>query len=128
MSHESLLAMLREAADAVGSALEGVTDWGPSGLRHSQYAADVVADDAVLAVLSIDPSTITLKLGMKHATVATAQTALARVLKVKVKVDGVYGPGTVRLVKRFQKTVGLKQSGVINHETWMALLSASSQQ
>lgn len=52
MSHESLLAMLREAADAVGSALEGVTDWGPSGLRHSQYAADVVADDAVLAVLS----------------------------------------------------------------------------
>jgi murein L,D-transpeptidase YcbB/YkuD len=34
----------------------------------------------------------------------------------------------VRLVKRFQKTVGLKQSGVINQETWMALLSASSQQ
>ena len=52
MSHESLLAMLREVAEAVGSALDGVTDWGPSGLRHSQYAADVVADEAALAVLS----------------------------------------------------------------------------
>ena len=89
---------------------------------------DGIADDAVLAVLSIDPSVITLKVGMKHATVATAQTALARVLKVKVKVDGVFGSGTLRLVKRFQKTVGLKQTGVINRETWMALLSASSQQ
>jgi peptidoglycan hydrolase-like protein with peptidoglycan-binding domain len=89
---------------------------------------DGIADDAVLAVLSIDPSVITLKVGMKHATVATAQTALARVLKVKVKADGVFGNGTLRLVKRFQKTVGLKQTGVINHETWMALLSASSQQ
>ncbi|NBW92080.1 MAG: peptidoglycan-binding protein, partial [Actinobacteria bacterium] len=42
--------------------------------------------------------------------------------------DGVFGSGTLRLVKRFQKTVVLKQTGVINHETWMALLSASSQQ
>ena len=89
---------------------------------------DGIADTAVLEVLSIDPSVITLKVGMKHATIATAQTALARVLKVKVKADGVFGSGTLRLVKRFQKTVGLKQTGVINHETWMALLSASSQQ
>ena len=95
---------------------------------NNGFAVDGIADDAVLAVLGIDPSTITLKLGTKHATVATAQTALARVLKVKVKADGVFGSGTLRLVKRFQKTVGLKQTGVINHETWMALLSASSQQ
>ena len=52
MSDESLLAILREAAAAVGSALDGVTDWGPSGLRHSQYAADVVADEAALTVLT----------------------------------------------------------------------------
>ena len=41
---------------------------------------DGVADDAVLALLGIDPTTIRLSSGTKHATVATAQTALARVL------------------------------------------------
>ena len=107
---------------------KGTASWVSQLETNNGFAVDGIADDAVLAVLSIDPSTITLKLGMRHATVATAQTALARVLKVKVKADGVFGPGTVRLVKRFQKTVGLKQSGVINQETWMALLSASSQQ
>jgi len=106
---------------------KGTASWVTQLETNNGLPVDGIADDAVLAVLSIDPSTITLKLGTKHATVATAQTALARVLKVKVKVDGVFGPGTVRLVKRFQKTVGLKQSGVINRETWLALLSASSQ-
>lgn len=107
---------------------KGTAAWVSQVETNNGLAVDGIADDAVLAVLSIDPSTIKLKLGMKHATVATAQTALARVLKVKVKADGVFGTGTQRLVKRFQKTVGLKQSGVINRETWMALLSASSQQ
>ena len=107
---------------------KGTASWVTQLETNNGLPVDGIADDAVLAVLSIDPSTITLKLGTKHATVATAQTALARVLKVKVKADGVFGPGTVRLVKRFQKTVGLKQSGVINRETWLALLSASSQQ
>jgi peptidoglycan hydrolase-like protein with peptidoglycan-binding domain len=107
---------------------KGTAAWVSQLETNNGFAVDGIADDAVLAVLGIDPSTITLKLGTKHATVATAQTALARVLKVKVKADGVFGSGTLRLVKRFQKTVGLKQSGVINHETWMALLSASSQQ
>jgi SpoIID/LytB domain protein len=107
---------------------KGTASWVTQLETNNGLPVDGIADDAVLAVLSIDPSTITLKLGTKHATVATAQTALARVLKVKVKADGVFGPGTVRLVKRFQKTVGLKRSGVINRETWLALLSASSQQ
>jgi SpoIID/LytB domain protein len=107
---------------------KGTASWVTQLETNNGLPVDGIADDAVLAVLSIDPSTITLKLGTKHATVATAQTALARVLKVKVKADGVFGPGTVRLVKRFQKIVGLKRSGVINRETWLALLSASSQQ
>jgi peptidoglycan hydrolase-like protein with peptidoglycan-binding domain len=86
---------------------------------------DGVADEAVLAVLGIDPATIVLFEGTKHATVATAQTALARVLKVKIRADGIYGAGTTRQVKRFQKSVGLKQTGTINRLTWLALLSAS---
>jgi peptidoglycan hydrolase-like protein with peptidoglycan-binding domain len=58
--------------------------------------------------------------------VATAQTALARVLKVKVRADGVYGPATSVLVRRFQKSVGLKANGNLNRPTWLALLNASA--
>lgn len=45
------LGLLHEVSDAVAKALQTVTDWGPSGRRHGQYALDVVADDAALAVL-----------------------------------------------------------------------------
>jgi peptidoglycan hydrolase-like protein with peptidoglycan-binding domain len=49
------------------------------------------------------------------------------VLKIKIRADGIYGSGTTRLVKRFQKSVGIKQTGTINRLTWQALLSASMQ-
>ncbi len=51
VSPESLLELFHEIADAVGGRLSTVTDWGPSGLRDSQYAADLVADDEVLTRL-----------------------------------------------------------------------------
>jgi SpoIID/LytB domain protein len=88
---------------------------------------DGIADEAVLAILGIDINTIVLNRGTRHSTVATAQTALARVLKVKVKSDGIYGSGTATLVKRFQKSVGLKPTGSINRTTWLALLAAAAQ-
>ncbi|MEX0847894.1 MAG: inositol monophosphatase [Ilumatobacteraceae bacterium] len=46
------LGLLTEVADAVADALVGITDRGPSGRRVGQYAFDVRADDAALAVLS----------------------------------------------------------------------------
>lgn len=88
---------------------------------------DGTADEAVLALLGIDTNASVLTRGTRHSTVATAQTALARVLKVKVKPDGIYGSGTTRLVKRFQKSVGLKPTGNINRTTWLALLAAAAQ-
>ena len=94
---------------------------------NNALPVDGIADDAVLAILGIDPTTVSLSNGTKHATVATAQTALARVMKVKVRADGIYGAGTTRLVKRFQKSVGLKQTGVVDRTTWIALLTASAQ-
>ncbi len=94
---------------------------------NNALPVDGIADDAVLAILGIDPTTVRLSTGTKHATVATAQTALSRVMKVKVRADGIYGSGTTRLVKRFQKSVGLKQTGVIDRTTWIALLTASAQ-
>ncbi len=88
---------------------------------------DGIADEAVLAILGMDINKIVLSRGTRHSTVATAQTALARVLKVKVKADGIYGSGTTTLVNRFQKSVGLKPTGNINRTTWLALLAAAAQ-
>jgi fructose-1,6-bisphosphatase/inositol monophosphatase family enzyme len=47
----ALLSVLHDTADAVADALAAVTDWGPSGLRDGQYAADLAADEAALGVL-----------------------------------------------------------------------------
>ncbi len=46
------LGLLHDLADAVAAAMRTVTDWGPSGGRVGQYALDVIADDAALAVLN----------------------------------------------------------------------------
>ena len=94
---------------------------------NNALEVDGAADDVVLALLGIDGSTIVLKQGARHASVKTAQTALRRVMNVKLRADGDYGPATTRLVKRFQKSIGFKQTGAINYRTWIALLSASAQ-
>ncbi|MEP7203823.1 MAG: inositol monophosphatase [Ilumatobacteraceae bacterium] len=46
------LGLLHDLADAVAAAMRMVTDWGPSGGRDGQYALDLTADAAALAVLS----------------------------------------------------------------------------
>jgi myo-inositol-1(or 4)-monophosphatase len=45
------LGLLHDAADAVAVAMRTITDWGPSGGRDGQYALDLTADEAALAVL-----------------------------------------------------------------------------
>jgi myo-inositol-1(or 4)-monophosphatase len=45
------MSLLHEVADAVALAMRSETDWGPSGRRDGQYALDVTADEAALAVL-----------------------------------------------------------------------------
>ncbi|CAB4766141.1 MAG: hypothetical protein F2714_04415 [Actinobacteria bacterium] len=94
---------------------------------NNALAIDGAADDVVLTLLGINSSNIVLKQGTKHASIKTAQTALGRVMNVKLRADGNFGPATTRLVKRFQKSVGFKQTGAINYQTWIALLSASAQ-
>src|SRR4051794_11352406 len=46
------MGLLHEGADAVASAMRTVTDFGPSGARVGQYALDLTADGAALAVLN----------------------------------------------------------------------------
>ena len=41
----------------------------------------------------------------------------------KLKVDGVYGKGTLVAVKKFQKNTGLNANGVVNKATWSKLSS-----
>jgi fructose-1,6-bisphosphatase/inositol monophosphatase family enzyme len=51
MNDEVLLELLHEVVDEVAVALASVGDWGPSGRRDGQYAADLIADAAALDVL-----------------------------------------------------------------------------
>ena len=50
-SDDAILGVLHAAADAVRSVLAANEDWGPSGVRATQYAVDLRADAAALAVL-----------------------------------------------------------------------------
>ncbi len=50
-SNEDILAVLHEVANAITAVLVSNTDWGLSGLRHTQYSVDVDCDNAALAIL-----------------------------------------------------------------------------
>lgn len=88
---------------------------------------DGIADEQVIAALGIDHTTFRLTRGAKHSSVKSIQKALANVLGIKLKADGVFGGGTERQVRRFQKMVGAKPTGVVDRATWSALLNASAQ-
>ncbi len=51
MRDEELLGVLHDAASAVRTALDGLTDWGDAGTRPGQYRSDLAADEVALAVL-----------------------------------------------------------------------------
>ncbi|MGZ4270952.1 MAG: NlpC/P60 family protein [Solirubrobacteraceae bacterium] len=65
----------------------------------------------------------TLRNGDRGADVRALQRALGRA-GFKVKADGQYGPGTVRAVKRFQRSARLTPSGTAGRKTLAALRSA----
>lgn len=48
---EEILAFLHDVADAAADALDSVGDWGLSGRRDGQYAADLIVDDAIVPLL-----------------------------------------------------------------------------
>ena len=51
VNDDAVLAVLHDAATAVGAVLEGLPDWGLAGTRAGQYRSDLAADAAALAVL-----------------------------------------------------------------------------
>jgi fructose-1,6-bisphosphatase/inositol monophosphatase family enzyme len=50
-SNDDILAVLNRTANAISGVLADNTDWGLSGLRHTQYSVDVDCDNAALAIL-----------------------------------------------------------------------------
>ena len=50
-SNEDILAVLNETANAISAVLASNTNWGLSGLRHTQYSVDVDCDNVALAIL-----------------------------------------------------------------------------
>ena len=50
-SNDDILAVLNRTANAISGVLADTTDWGLSGLRHTQYSVDVDCDNAALAIL-----------------------------------------------------------------------------
>jgi myo-inositol-1(or 4)-monophosphatase len=51
MRDDQLLEVLHDAAAAVRSALDALSDWGDAGTRAGQYLSDLAADEAALLVL-----------------------------------------------------------------------------
>ena len=93
----------------------------------SGLPVDGIADQQVIAALGIDHTVFTLGRGAKQSSVVSIQKALSNVLGIKIAADGVFGSGTDKQVRRFQKSVGLPVKGVVDRVTWMSLLSASAQ-
>ncbi len=63
----------------------------------------------------------TVKKGSKGEDVKTLQTMLNKVDKAGLTVDGIFGSGTEKAVKNFQKANSLTVDGIVGSKTWAAL-------
>jgi cell wall-associated NlpC family hydrolase len=67
----------------------------------------------------------TVKVGSRGVQTTAAQCLLRRT-KRPVRVDGSFSTADASRLKSFQKSVGLKQTGVVNDPTWIALIAYGS--
>ncbi len=97
----------------------------PSLRRLSLLVLAVVAACGVVSAPVAMAESSSLRAGASGSDVRSLQKAL-RAAGIRVKVDGQYGPGTVRAVKKFQRAAQLPATGVANRATMSALQSAQS--
>ncbi len=99
---------------------------GQGGLTFSIAAHDSLGAPPVVAAAP-EPQTLVLtKPFMRGAEVIALQKALIAA-GYKLKVDGVFGPGTEKAVKQFQKAKGLAVDGEVDPRTREALGLGSAQ-
>lgn len=67
-----------------------------------------------------------VKRGSVGAPVRRVQRSLTAALPGVVRVNGVSGPRTVSAVRRYQRRLGLRPTGVVAHRTWDALVEGRS--
>lgn len=89
--------------------------------RDAKPAANALDFDAFNAA----DDSLALSQGAKSAAVARAQILLDRAWFSPGEIDGAFGQNMQRMVRAFQRSEGLKESGRIDQDTWAALRSAS---
>lgn len=71
-------------------------------------------------------TSVTLRNGDKNSHVKTMQSSLKALGYYTGKIDGIFGNGTEKAVRAFQKKAGLKQDGIAGPKTLSALYNSSA--
>src|SRR3712207_266205 len=80
---------------------------------------------AAASCRTLFPTYSTVKVGSKGAQTTAVQCLLHR-SKRPVRVDGSFSTADATQLKSFQKSVGLKRTGVVGKSTWIALIAYGS--
>ena len=67
-----------------------------------------------------------LKVGSRHPAVSSVQRALAKVLRKKISVTGLFSSSLDRDVRLYQKRAGFKQTGRVGPKIWASLMLAAA--
>lgn len=85
----------------------------------------IVGRNTWTALLNLNPSANTLKVGSRNSAVLYLQRLLLSFLYPIGSLDGIFGGETERAVRAFQSENGLSVDGVVGPATWNALLSSN---
>ncbi|MBE7076545.1 MAG: hypothetical protein E7374_01490 [Clostridiales bacterium] len=77
------------------------------------------------AILNLNPTSQTLRLGSKQSAVIYLQQLLTSFLYDVGTIDGIFGSNTDRAVREFQRENGLTEDGIVGRNTWNALISST---
>ena len=94
----------------------------------NQLAPTGVVDRATWDALGLAQRTdlAILRVGSRHPAVASVQTALAKVLKKKIRATGQYDTVLSNHVRTFQKRLKLKVNGRVGPSTWAILMASAA--